>query len=66
VSAVTEDDTDFLRLLTRMGIALGTVLNIVEHHPFDDSYVVKIAPNATEILITSKVAHNLLLKKASR
>jgi len=66
VCAVTEDDTDFLRLLTRMGIALGTVLNIVEHHPFDDSYVVKMAPNATEILITSKVAHNLLLKKASR
>jgi hypothetical protein len=49
-----------------MGIALGTVLNIVEHHPFDDSYVVKMAPNATEILITSKVAHNLLLKKANR
>jgi DtxR family Mn-dependent transcriptional regulator len=66
VCAVTEDDTDFLRLLTRMGIALGTVLNIVEHHPFDDSYVVKMAPNATEILITSKVAHNLLLKKANR
>lgn len=64
VCAVTEDDTDFLRLLTRMGIGLGTLIHIVEHHPFDDSYVVKIAPNSSEVLITSKVAHNLLLKKA--
>lgn len=66
VCAVTEDDTDFLRLLTRMGIALGTIIQVIEHHPFDDSYVVKIAPNPVEVLITSKVANNLLLKKASR
>ncbi len=66
VCAVTEDDTDFLRLLTRMGIALGTVLHFVEHHPFDDSYVVKIASSSTEMLITSKVAHNLLVKKVNR
>jgi DtxR family Mn-dependent transcriptional regulator len=65
VKAVTEDNPDFLRLLNRLGIALGTVIQVIEKNPYDESLLIALPIEGKEMVLSSKVANNLLVKSYS-
>jgi DtxR family Mn-dependent transcriptional regulator len=63
VIGVKTHDTPFLQHLNNIGIRINTPLRIVSKQEYDNSTTVKI--NETDILLSEKVATQLLLKKIS-
>jgi DtxR family Mn-dependent transcriptional regulator len=63
VIGVKTHDTPFLQHLNNIGIRINTPLRIVSKQEYDNSTTVKI--NETNILLSEKVATQLLLKKIS-
>ena len=60
---VKEHQSDFLQYLNAQNIKLGTEISIIEIMAFDRSMRLEL-DGKREILITQKVAQNLLIKKA--
>lgn len=59
---VREHSSDFLQYLSAQNIKLGTVISIIETMPYDKSMRLELE-HKREILVTSLVAQNLLVKK---
>lgn len=57
---VKDSSSEFLQYLDKQKIALGTVLDILEIEPFDQSFLVKI--HNTTLTITKKIANNLFVQ----
>ena len=51
----------FLKYLSKKGIAIGNAIKIISKEPFDNSMVIFI--NNNELVITHQVAENLLVKE---
>lgn len=58
---VDDTSTTFLKYLDSNHIGLGTIITVKHKEPFDHS--VKIALDATEIVVSQSVAKNLYVKK---
>jgi len=52
----------FLQFLDKLALVLGTRLQVVERFDFDDSMKVRL-PDEREVLLSSKVTHNLFVQK---
>ena len=60
---VKDSSSEFLQYLDKQKIALGSKIKILEKEPFDNSMTIEI--NELKILISSKIANNLFVKKES-
>ena len=60
---VKEHHTDFLKYLTSLNIKLGTMISVIETIPYDSSMKI-LLDNKSEIMITSAITQNLLLRKS--
>lgn len=58
---VKDTSSDFLQYLDRQQIALGKLIHIKSKESFDNSMVIVVADK--EIMISSKIANNILVKK---
>jgi DtxR family transcriptional regulator, Mn-dependent transcriptional regulator len=58
---VKDSSSPFLQYLNKQKIALGSEICVLEKEPFDNSTIIQI--NEVKILISNKVASNLLVKK---
>jgi DtxR family Mn-dependent transcriptional regulator len=58
--AVKDSSDNFLRYLNKKKIAIGNIIKVIHIEPFDNSILIQI--NGTELLVTSEVAENLLVK----
>ena len=61
---VKDSSSEFLQYLDKQKIALGSKIKILEKEPFDKSMTIEI--NERKILISSKIAINLFVKKESK
>ena len=61
VVGVTEDATQFLQYLTKLGLALGSKVKIIEKYEYDNSIKIKMNKKKERIL-TDKISQNLLIK----
>ena len=59
--SIKDSSDDFLRYLDKKGIAIGQLIKVVSIEPFDKSLQIEI--NKKEIVITSVIANNLLVKE---
>lgn len=59
---VKEHDTEFLKYLNSLNIKLGTIIAVTDYTPYDGSMKVNI-DSKKEIMVTSEVAQNLLIRK---
>lgn len=59
--SVKDSSDTFLKYLDKKKIAIGNSIKIIQIEPFDNSVLVLI--NGSELLITSEVAENLLVKE---
>jgi DtxR family transcriptional regulator, Mn-dependent transcriptional regulator len=50
---------EFLQYLDRLGLVIGTMLTVLEHMPFDDSRLIRLA--GKELLLSPTVTANLLV-----
>ena len=60
---VKDSSSEFLQYLDKQKIALGSKIKILEKEPFDNSMTIEI--NELKILISSKIANNLFVRKES-
>lgn len=58
---VKDTSSEFLQYLDRQNIALGKIITIKSKESFDNSMVIEV--NQTEIMISNKIANNILVKK---
>ena len=58
---VKDSSSEFLQYLDKQKIALGSKITILEKEAFDDSMVIEI--KKVKVLISSKIANNLFIKK---
>ena len=58
--SVKDSSDNFLRYLNKKKIAIGNTIKVIHIEPFDNSILIQI--NGTELLVTSEVAENLLVK----
>ncbi len=58
---VNEDSLDLLRFLDRQRLMLGTVVDLVEKFPFDDSVRIRVE-DGREINLSKKVIENIIVK----
>ena len=58
---VNEDSLDLLRFLERQGLLLGTVIDVLEKFPFDDSVRIQLE-DKREINLSKKVTENIGVK----
>ena len=58
---VNEDSLDLLRFLERQGLLLGTVVDVLEKFPFDDSVRIQLE-DKREINLSKKVTENISVK----
>ena len=58
---VNEDSLDLLRFLERQGLLLGTVIDVLEKFPFDDSVHIQLE-DKREINLSKKVTENIGVK----
>ena len=58
---VKDSSSEFLQYLDKQKIALGSKIKILEKEPFDNSMTIEI--NNGQIIISSKIANNLFVKK---
>lgn len=61
VKSVTEDSQQFLLLLNRLGIALGTVFELVDFNHYDNSISIRFEDGRDQVL-SHKVADCILVK----
>ena len=61
---VKDSSSEFLQYLDKQKIALGSKIKILEKEPFDNSMTIEI--NNGQIIISSKIAINLFVKKESK
>jgi len=61
ITGVEDHSTNFLNFLSEVEIQLGTELNVVTRHPFDNSLVVQNKQNQ-KINLSQIVANNLFIK----
>ena len=60
---VKEHNTEFLKYLTSLNIKLGTMITVIETVSYDSSMKI-LLDNKSEIMITSAITQNLLLRKS--
>lgn len=60
VSRVVNQSPDMLDLLTHKAIRIGTKLEVKKHFPFDNSYEIKLKPNAS-VTLSEQVAKNIFV-----
>ena len=60
---VKDSSSGFLQYLDKQKIALGSKIKVIEKEPFDNSMTIEI--NEFKILISSKIANNLFVRKES-
>ena len=58
---VKDSSSEFLQYLDKQKIALGSKITILEKEAFDDSMIIEI--KKVKVLISSKIANNLFIKK---
>ena len=58
---VKDSSSRFLQYLDKQKIALGSKIKVIEKEPFDNSMTIEI--NELKILISSKIANNLFVRK---
>ena len=58
---VKDTSSDFLKYLDKQKIALGSQIKVIDKEPFDNSITIEI--NGVIILISSKIANNLFVRK---
>ena len=58
---VKDTSSDFLKYLDKQKIALGSQIKVIDKEPFDNSISIEI--NEVIILISSKIANNLFVRK---
>lgn len=58
---VKDTSTEFLQYLDRQNIALGKTIKVKSKESFDNSMMIEV--NNTELMISNKIANNLLVKK---
>lgn len=63
VVGVQDSDASFLQFLDRMGLVLGTRLEILEHFPYDHSVKIR-QEGGKEMILSEKVSQNLYIKKS--
>ena len=59
---VKDTSSDFLKYLDKQKIALGSRIKVIDKEPFDNSITIEI--NEVVILISSKIANNLFVRKS--
>ncbi len=59
---VVIDNSVFLKMLTKMGLSLGTTIEILDSNPFDNSKRVLIN-GKKEVFISFEIAKNIYIKK---
>lgn len=59
IAGVAMHTPEFLRYLDRLGLGIGTLIEIMEHIPFDNSMLV--TTNGREIILNESVANHLLV-----
>ncbi|MFW5659731.1 MAG: metal-dependent transcriptional regulator [Bacteroidota bacterium] len=59
IAGVAMHTPEFLRYLDRLGLAIGTQLEVAEHIPFDNSILVRTS--GREIILNESVANHLLV-----
>ncbi len=62
IVGVAEHAPSFLQFLERLALVLGTRLEVAERFEFDDSMRVRL-DDGREVLLSSKVTHNLFVQK---
>lgn len=61
VIGVNDSSTLFLKYLNKLGISLGTKIQVIEKIPFDGSIEIKIDESPTSVIISAEVANNIYL-----
>lgn len=62
VIGVTDETTEFLSYLNKVGIKLGTAIEVMEWHTFDHSAAIKIDENSI-VNLSHQVIKNLLIRR---
>jgi DtxR family Mn-dependent transcriptional regulator len=59
IAGVLTHNADFLKLLDRLGMCIGSELEIIEKIPFDDSFLINL--KGKEVIISRSITHNILV-----